>query len=121
MKKLVHLRKHLQKKVKTMLNRRVLLMAALLALPCMSVAWATDQVCPNPAPAVGGNSSFTIELKGGAPSYDGDLVTFTYEVCQIDGQNALSHWVLVPNIDCYGEDEDGSPYTLADLVVGATL
>ena len=101
------------------MNRRILLAAALLVLPCVSLAWGQD--CENPATAVGGNSSFTIELVGGEPTYDGDEVTFTYEVCQVDGQNALSHWIFVPNIDCYGADEDGFPYTLEDLVVGATI
>jgi hypothetical protein len=101
-----------------MLNRRVLLVAALVALVGANVSWAE---CDNPATAEGSNASFTIKLVGGAPSYDGDDVTFTYEVCQVGGQNALSHWILVPDIDCYGVDEDGNPYTLADLVKGATL
>jgi hypothetical protein len=96
-----------------------LVVAAMLALPCMSVASGQD--CDNPALAVGGNSSFTIELKGGAPSYDGDLVTFTYEVCKDGGKAALSHWMFAPDINCYSDDEFGNPYTLADLVVDATL
>jgi len=102
-----------------MLNRTVFCVAAMLLLPCMSMAWG--QGCDNPATAVGANGSFTIELKGGAPTYDGDLVTFTYEVCQVGGKNGLSHWIFVPDIDCYGVDENGTPYTLADVVDSATL
>jgi hypothetical protein len=93
-------------------------LAVFAAVAFSGVAWAQ---CDNPALSGGGNSSFSIELKGGAPSYDGDFVTFTYEVCQEGGQNALSHWILAPVIDCYGSDDDGTAYTLGDLLVGATL
>jgi len=104
-----------------MLRRRLLgLVTALVALPCLGVAWG-EEACSKWAISEGGNSSFCIELVETSPlDLDGE-VTFTYEVCQIAGKKALSHWILVPQIQCYGTDANGVPYTLNDLVVGATF
>ncbi len=61
------------------------------------------------------NGEFTIELLD--VNYEGTFVTFEYEVCQIAGQNGLSHWIIgLGQIDCLGEG-----YVLGDLVDGATL
>lgn len=60
------------------------------------------------------NGNFTILFLGSATS--GNLVTFGYTVCQISGQQALSHWIIGLDIPCLG-----SGNTLSDLVVGATL
>lgn len=69
--------------------------------------------CANPATTC--NGEFTIELL--SVTQLGDFVTFEYEVCQIAGQAALSHWSFgLGGIDCLG---DG--FTLADLIVDATL
>lgn len=80
-------------------------------------AWAaancTPGLCVNPATTA--NGSFTIELQ--AVTTVGSQVTYSYEVCQIAGQNALSHWVLgLGQIDCLAPG-----MSLNDLVVGATL
>lgn len=73
--------------------------------------------CPTPnTQAITCNGEFTIELVN--IDRDGDLVTFTYEVCgTAAARNALSHWSFsLAGIDCL---MDG--FTMNDLLVDATL
>lgn len=84
--------------------------------------WAAENCgptdCTNPATTC--NGQFTIELKG--TSTAGSYITFEYEVCQIAGQNGLSHWGIgLGQIDCLGTADDGRAFSLDDLVVGASL
>lgn len=69
-------------------------------------------------PATTCNNEFTIELINGAPTRNGDLVTFTYEVCRLAGaRRALSHWTIgLGQIDCLGAGK-----SLADLLVSCTF
>ncbi|MGQ3685232.1 MAG: hypothetical protein ACUBOA_09560 [Candidatus Loosdrechtia sp.] len=78
----------------------------------------TEGDCENPATTC--NGDFTIELI--ERSEDGDLITFEYKVCKITQSADLSHWSISDaGITCLGEDENGIPYELKDLIVGATL
>jgi hypothetical protein len=77
--------------------------------------WAAVNVgseCENPATTC--NGEFTIELID--VSENGDLMTFEYQVCQVAGQNALSHFIIAPQIVC-----GVTPVSLGSIMVGATV
>lgn len=122
------------------MNKRILFLAATAAaaMTWSATAWAAcppqgsgldgvdawiaencnSDACENPATTC--NGDFTIELLD--VTYDGALVTFEYDVCQIDDGSALSHWGIgLGQISCYGVDEEGNLYDASDLVVAATL
>ncbi len=90
----------------------------------LSPQLATAENGPEPGacdnPALTDNGLFTIEFNG--ITADGDLVTFSYEVCQVSQEGgpenpALSHWSIdLLQIDCLLEGID-----LEDLVVGGTV
>lgn len=95
---------------KLLLGGTVVMMAALaIAVFSSTPAGAVCDECDNPATT--DNGEFTIELIGGAPTVDGDLVTYTYEVCKEESNRDLSHWVLGIDLDCIGD------YDLDDLIV----
>jgi hypothetical protein len=78
---------------------------------CAQVQQYCNSNCPQPnSTVVTCNGEFSIEL---VDIYrDGALVTFEYQVCQIGGRNALSHWSFGPSFDCL---EQG--FSLSDIVV----
>jgi hypothetical protein len=79
---------------------------------------AGGQCSTNPATTC--NEEFTIEFLGSDD--DGQNVTFDYEICQIGGRNALSHWTigLGQITGCVDESLLG-PYGLEDIIVAASL
>lgn len=82
-------------------------------------AYCGESACQNPATTC--NNGFTIEYKGKVK--EGNLLTFTYEVCRKDSAAGLSHWIFSSaGITCLGTNpETGQSYTLNDLVVRATI
>jgi hypothetical protein len=104
-----------------MLNRRVVLVAALVALSCAMVSGVrAEDECDTLATT--DNGQYTIELLSVTADDDNpELVTFEYEVCNTSdiggGDNpSLSHWVLGLDLECLAEG-----FNLGDLVVEATF
>lgn len=79
---------------------------------------AACEACTSCNPATTCNDEFEIELLGGAPSWDGSLATFTYQITKLTTAGpGLSHWVMgLGQIDCLGVGK-----TLNDFVVSATV
>jgi len=94
-----------------------MLVRACLFGACAALAFGASAGSQNEV--VTDNGKFSIELLDA--QRDGDLVTWSYEVCNtsaVGGKTnpALSHWVLGLGVDCLAEG-----FVLSDLVVDATF
>jgi len=77
-------------------------------------AAACDGCSSTDNPATTCNGGFSIELVD--CGRDGDLVTYTYEVCKLTTGSDLSHWVIaLGDVDCLA-----AGVSLADLVANVT-